>query len=58
MTRVEAGVGVYDSDDGTGKGVFTVAGGFNKGFAQEEGEVGIAVGCEALSQSGFGRDGG
>lgn len=51
VAGVEAGVGVDDADDGPGEGVFRVAEGFDEDFAQEEGEVGIAVGGEALSEA-------
>lgn len=54
MTWVEGRVGVDDADDGPGKGVLAVAQGFDEDFAEEEGEVGVAVGGEALTEAGGG----
>lgn len=54
VARVETGVSVYDADDWSGEGIFAVSERFDEDFAQEEGEVCVAVGCEALSQAGSG----
>lgn len=51
VTRVEARACVDDAHDGAREGILAVAGGFDEDFAQEEGEVGVAVGGEALTES-------
>ena len=52
MTRVEAGIGVDDPDDGTGECVFAIAEGFDEDFAKVEREVGVTVGGKALPEAG------
>ena len=52
MAWVEAGVGVDDADDGAGEGVVGVSQSFDEDFAEEEGEVGVTVGGEALAHAG------
>ena len=52
MTWVEAGVSVDDADDGAGEGVVCIPQGFDEDFAEEEGEVGVAIGGEALAHAG------
>lgn len=54
VARVETRVRVHDADDGAGEGVFTVAERFDEDFAEEEGEMGVAVGGEALAEAGLG----
>lgn len=49
---VETRVCVDDTDDGTRQGIFTVSECLDEHFPQEEGEVGVAVGCEPLSETG------
>jgi hypothetical protein len=54
VARVETGVRVHDADDRAGEGVFAVAERFDEDFAEEEGEMGVAVGGEALAEAGLG----
>ena len=54
VAGVETGEGVDDADDGAGQGVVAVSGGFDEGFAEEKGEVGVAVGGETLAEAGGG----
>ncbi len=54
VARVETRVRVHDADDGAGEGVFAVAERFYEDFAEEEGEMGVAVGGEALAEAGLG----
>lgn len=51
VARVEAGVGVDNSNDGAGERILAVSKGFDENLAEEEGEVGIAVGGQALTQA-------
>lgn len=44
VARVETGVCVYDPDDGAGQCIVAVAERFDEYLAQEEREVGVAVG--------------
>ena len=52
MTGVEGRVGVDDTDDGAGEGIVCVSESFDEDFAEEEGEVGVAVLGEALTEAG------
>lgn len=52
VAGVEGGVGVDHADDGSREGVLAVPEGFDEDFAQEEGEVRVAVGGEALAEAG------
>ena len=54
VARIETRIRVHDSDDGTGEGIFAVAERFDEDLAEEEGEVRVAVGGEALTEAGFG----
>lgn len=51
MARIEARVCVDDTNDGTRQGIFTVSECLDEHFPQEEGEVGVAVGRETLSET-------
>ena len=52
VAGVKAGICVYDADYRSGECIFGVAKGFDENFAQEEGEVGVAVGGEVLAEAG------
>lgn len=51
VARVEAAVRVDDAYDGAGQRIFAVAEGFDEDFAEEQREVPVAVGGEALSEA-------
>ena len=56
MAGVECRVSVDDTDDGEGERFFAVAEGFDEDFAEEEGEVRVAVGGEALAEARGGEE--
>ena len=58
VAGIEPGIGVYDPDYGPGESVLGVAEGFDEDFAEEEGEVRVAVGGEGLAQAGGAGEGG
>lgn len=53
MAWIEAGVGVDDANARPREGIVTITGSFNEDLAEEEGEVRIAIRCEALTKAGL-----